>query len=80
MNKLIAIFFVLLFLSSSYADLSSGGSSGGGPLTQGTVPWIDDITQFGDNAVVTGTGASGLGIPSFTISNDSHILATQSGA
>jgi hypothetical protein len=47
--------------------------------TQGTTPWVDNITQFGGNAVVTGTGASGLGIPRVTVSNDSNILATQSG-
>lgn len=49
-------------------------------VTQGTSPWVDNITQFGSNNVVTGTGASGLGIPRVTVSNDSNILATQSGA
>lgn len=39
----------------------------------------ENVAQFGGNNVVTGTGASGLGIPRFTISNDSNILATQSG-
>jgi antitoxin component of MazEF toxin-antitoxin module len=39
--------------------------------TQGTVPWVDDITQFGNNPVVTGTGTSGLGIPRVTVSSDS---------
>jgi hypothetical protein len=39
----------------------------------------DNITQFGGNAIVTGTGASGVGIPRVTVSNDSNILATQSG-
>lgn len=48
-------------------------------VTQGTTPWVDNITQFGSNNVVTGTGASGLGIPRVTVSNDSNILATQSG-
>lgn len=48
-------------------------------VTQGTSPWVDNITQFGSNPVVTGTGASGLGIPRVTVSNDSNILATQSG-
>lgn len=38
-----------------------------------------NVTQFGSNNVVTGTGASGLGIPRFTVSNDSNILASQSG-
>lgn len=48
-------------------------------VTQGTTPWVDNISQFGGNAVVTGTGASGVGIPRVTVSNDSNILATQSG-
>lgn len=48
-------------------------------VTQGTTPWVDNVNQFGGNNVVTGTGASGLGIPRVTVSNDSNILATQSG-
>jgi hypothetical protein len=40
---------------------------------------VSNVSQFGGNAVVTGTGASGLGIPRFTVSNDSNILVTQSG-
>lgn len=46
---------------------------------QGTSPWVTNITQFGSSAIVTGTGASGAGIPRVTVSNDSNILATQSG-
>lgn len=38
-----------------------------------------NVAQFGGSAVVTGTGASGAGIPRVTVSNDSNILATQSG-
>jgi hypothetical protein len=49
-------------------------------VTQSTSPWADNITQFGGNNVVTGTGISGLGIPRVTVANDSNILATQSGA
>jgi hypothetical protein len=49
-------------------------------VTQSTTPWVCDVTQFGNNNVVTGTGASGLGIPRVTVSNDSNILATQSGS
>lgn len=47
---------------------------------QGTSPWVNNISQFGGSNVVTGTGASGSGIPRVTVSNDSNILATQSGA
>lgn len=53
--------------------------SGTVAVTQSTTPWVDNITQFGNNPVVTGTGASGAGIPRVTVSNDSNILATQSG-
>ena len=38
-----------------------------------------NIAQFGGANVSTGTGASGAGIPRVTVSNDSNILATQSG-
>src|ERR1019366_2585806 len=48
--------------------------------TQSTSPWTDNITQFGGVNISTGTGASGTGIPRITVSNDSNILATQSGA
>jgi hypothetical protein len=53
--------------------------SGSISATQGTTPWVDNITQFGNSPVVIGTGASGAGIPRVTVSNDSNILATQSG-
>ena len=46
---------------------------------QGTSPWVTNVSQFGGSAIVTGTGASGSGIPRVTVSNDSNILATQSG-
>jgi len=50
-----------------------------GAVFQGTSPWADNITQFAGAAVVTGTGVSGVGIPRVTVSNDSNVLATQSG-
>lgn len=46
---------------------------------QGTSPWVTNITQIGSSAIVTGTGVSGAGIPRVTVSNDSNVLATQSG-
>lgn len=36
-------------------------------------PLQDNITQFGGSNVVTGTGASGSGIPRVTVSNDSQV-------
>ena len=53
--------------------------SGTVTANQGTSPWTDNISQFGGSAVVTGTGTSGAGIPRVTVSNDSNVLATQSG-
>jgi hypothetical protein len=38
-----------------------------------------NVSQFGGTNVVTGTGAGGSGIPRVTVSNDSNVLATQSG-
>lgn len=49
-------------------------------VVQGTTPWVDNITQFGSTNISTGTGASGAGIPRVTVSNDSNVLATQSGS
>lgn len=43
-----------------------------------TPPTPTNITQFGSNAVTTGTGAGGSGIPRVTISNDSSLAANQS--
>jgi len=37
-----------------------------------------NVSQFGGSAVVTGTGASGAGIPRVTLSNDSSLAANQS--
>lgn len=48
------------------------------PVTQSTSPWVSNVTQFGGNNVVTGTGASGTGVPRVTVSNDSNILTSQS--
>jgi hypothetical protein len=45
--------------------------SGTVTANQGTTPWADNVTQFGSSNVVTGTGASGLGIPRVTVSSDS---------
>ena len=47
--------------------------------TANATPWNINVADFGGSVVVTGTGASGAGIPRVTVSNDSNILATQSG-
>lgn len=56
------------------------GSNTIGGVTQSTSPWVDNITQFGGTNISTGTGAGGAGIPRVTVSNDSNVLATQSGS
>lgn len=53
--------------------------SGTWTVAQGSPPWTSNITQFGGSNVSTGTGAGGAGIPRVTVSNDSNVLATQSG-
>lgn len=52
--------------------------SGTVTANQGTSPWVENVSQFGGSNVVTGTGASGAGIPRVTISNDSSLAANQS--
>lgn len=54
--------------------------SGTVTANQGTSPWVTNITQFGSSAVVTGTGASGAGIPRVTVSNDSNVIVSQATA
>ena len=46
------------------------GTGGGG--ASGNV----NVTQFGSNNIVTGTGASGSGIPRVTVSNDSSVIVS----
>lgn len=40
-------------------------------VMQSTSPWVENVSQFGGNPVVTGTGLSGAGIPRVTVSSDS---------
>ena len=39
-----------------------------------------NVAQFGGNAVVTGVGGSGSGIPRVTVANDSNVIVSQSTA
>ena len=66
-------------LVGSIASALPTGANTIGAVTQASGPWTQNITQFGGNNVVTGTGASGAGIPRVTVANDSNVLATQSG-
>lgn len=47
--------------------------SGTVTANQGGAPWSENITQFGGNALATGAGAGGNGVPRVTVSNDSQI-------
>lgn len=39
---------------------------------QGGAPWSENISQFGGNAVQTGVGVAGTGVPRVTLSADAH--------
>lgn len=54
----------------------SGGTAQPVSCTAATCP--TNVAQFGGSNAVTGTGASGAGIPRVTISNDSSLAANQS--
>ena len=64
----------IITMDSTGKLCTSGSGGGGGSVTQGTTPWVDNVSQFGGSAVVTGTGAGGAGIPRVTVSNDSSII------
>lgn len=79
---------VALYNGSTEATVTAGNALkvDGSAVTQpvsGTVSITANsavnVAQFGGSNVVTGTGASGSGIPRVTVSNDSNVLATQSG-
>lgn len=46
--------------------------------TANATPWNDNVVQFGGNAVATGTGVGGSGVPRVTVSNDSKMLVWDS--
>jgi hypothetical protein len=60
--------FSVTFPSAQSVNISNTPSVG-----QNGAPWSQNVTQFGGNAVVTGTGASGVGVPRITVSSDSAI-------
>ena len=61
----------VLVQNTPAVTLASTTITGTVAATQSTSPWVDNVTQFGSNPVVTGTGASGVGIPRVTVSSDS---------
>jgi hypothetical protein len=64
-------------LPTGVGGLSSGGS--GGSVTQGTVPWLDNISQFGGSTVALGQGVMASSMPVVIASNQSN-LTTVLGA
>lgn len=51
------------------------GSGTAVPISQSGSNWSSNIAQFGGNAVVTGTGVGGNGIPRVTVSSDSSLTS-----
>lgn len=65
-------------LKTSSITVTVSGTVTADQGTPNATPWNENIAQFGGNAVVTGTGSSGAGIPRVTLSNDSSLAANQS--
>lgn len=61
-------------------DTSGGLRIGGTVTTTPPANATTNVTQFGSSNVVTGIGASGAGVPRFSLSNDSVLAANQSVA
>lgn len=68
----------IIVIYEGWASNPNPVGTGGGSVTQGTTPWVDNITQFGGTNISTGIGASGAGIPRVSLSNDSVLAANQS--
>lgn len=65
------------------AGSSGGGASGGGgggSVTQGTSPWVDNITQLGGNAINLGAGNIGTGTIRTVEASDSALIAAINAA
>lgn len=60
-------------LKTSSITLTVSGTVTANQGSANATPWNENIAQFGGSAVVTGTGASGSGIPRVTVSNDSSV-------
>lgn len=57
----------------------SGGSGGGGSVTQGTSPWVDNITQIGGTSITLGQKTSSASLPVVLASDQSTITVQTSG-
>ena len=56
----------------AWVNQTQSGGGGGGSVTQGTVPWVDNISQFGGAAVSLGQKVSASSIP-VVVSSDSAL-------
>lgn len=56
-----------------------GGGGSGGSVTQGTSPWVDNITQIGGAALALGQTTMSASIPVALASNQSALAVTVSG-
>jgi hypothetical protein len=59
------------FSSAQAVTLTSTTITGTVAVTQSTSPWVENVSQFAGNPVLTGTGLSGVGVPRVTVSSDS---------
>lgn len=55
----------------------SGGSGGGGSVTQGTSPWVDNITQIGGSSLILGSALSSGSIPVVIASDQASVSVKQ---
>jgi hypothetical protein len=67
--------------SGLFAGAGGGGSgAGGGAVTQGTVPWVDDITQWANVALgapsIFGTSPGGVQVPGVNAAVTQSVLPT----
>lgn len=53
----------------------SSGGGGGGSVTQGTVPWADNVAQVNGITTLTGAGATGTGAQRVTTAQDATTIA-----
>jgi hypothetical protein len=77
--------FVLVQCNNQGQLLGTGGGGGGGSVTQGTVPWVDDVTQWANVALGSpsnyGTSPGAVEVPGVNafITNSPSIANTSFG-
>lgn len=77
MKRIVGTLLSLLTVDSNawgQANNGGGDGAGGGSVTQGTTPWVDDITQLG-NVVLGGATAWGVAPSGNVIGVNANVLA-----